>query len=42
MDELQTPRISAVLTRAEPALAIRPHLDSFEPHTMDPVVTIGG
>jgi len=21
--------------------AIRPHLESFEPHTMDPVVTIG-
>jgi len=32
----------ASTTFAAGVAAIRPHLDSFEPHTMDPVVTIGG
>jgi len=39
MDQIDQWRAS--LTFANGVGAIRPHLDSFEPHTMDPVVTIG-
>ncbi len=40
LDQIETWRSSATFTTGVEAL--RPHLQSFEPHTMDPVVTVGG
>jgi|SRR3954451_1929447 len=39
LDQIEDWRASATFTSG--VGAIRPHLESFEPHTMDPVVTIG-
>jgi heme-degrading monooxygenase HmoA len=39
LDQIETWRASATFTSG--VGAIRAHLESFEPHTMDPVVTIG-
>lgn len=38
--QIEAWRASATFT--EGVGELRPHLESFEPHTMDPVVTIGG
>ena len=40
MEQIEAWRASATFTTG--VGNIRPHLESFEPHTMDPVVTIGG
>ena len=39
LEQIETWRASATFTSG--VGEIRPHLESFEPHTMDPVVTIG-
>ena len=39
-EQIDTWRASATFT--DGVGAIRPHLEGFEPHTMDPVVTLGG
>jgi heme-degrading monooxygenase HmoA len=39
LEQIETWRASTTFTSS--VGAIRPHLESFEPHTMDPVVTIG-
>ena len=40
LEQIEAWRASATFTTG--VGAIRPHLESFEPHTMDPVVVIGG
>jgi heme-degrading monooxygenase HmoA len=40
LEQIESWRASATFTAG--VAGIRPHLDSFEAHTMEPVVTIGG